>query len=342
MRKIRRTCSLCGGRLSGHICVECGLDNSKNDDNYIFMKDSHRDSEQLTHSHTKYEPMAGKTINVRKEKWSKTSAPKEEKKVSKVGIIVAVFIAIANIVPAVFSLIGDLSFGSYEPVPEYGIEEIYPEDPYAYVTRELSDTGLNYETELTAGTYKGGVHIPEGTYEVVILPDEETGIGDMVISMNDAENGIYYSVCLGEYEGIYNISDFRVYAGGVMDIEGRGTLLFGSSNAQSEAMYWLDNPNTQNYYVKNEFEVGVDVVPGVYDVYVESGSGIFDYEVMTTNGYMVYQGKLIGDPESGFAGVWKNVVLPEGTTVYIDDMEVQLVPSEKIESKDYWEFYDNY
>ena len=28
---MRRRCSLCGGKLNGNICTECGLDNSKND-----------------------------------------------------------------------------------------------------------------------------------------------------------------------------------------------------------------------------------------------------------------------------------------------------------------------
>ena len=30
----KRRCQLCGGKLSGNICTECGLDNSKNDENY--------------------------------------------------------------------------------------------------------------------------------------------------------------------------------------------------------------------------------------------------------------------------------------------------------------------
>ena len=29
-----KRCQLCGGKLSGSICQECGLDNSKNDSQY--------------------------------------------------------------------------------------------------------------------------------------------------------------------------------------------------------------------------------------------------------------------------------------------------------------------
>lgn len=344
MRKIRKECSLCGGRLNGHICSECGLDNSKNDENYISLRDSHRDSDSLTHSHSKYEPMAGKTINVEytKRPVHKTVQKKREKRAPKLGIIIALFVIIANVVPMIFGVMGELAYSDFIPVPEFGIEEIYPEDPYAFVTRELSETGTHYEVELTAGTYKGGVHIPEGTYEVVFIPEEGSEYNDMALTMTDNRNGIYHSFYFGDQDELYNISDFRIYTDGIMELEGRGTLYFGSSNAQPQDMFWLDNPNTQNYYVKNEFEVGTDIVAGVYDVYIESGSGIFDYEVQTTNGYTAYQGKLIGEKESGFTSVWKNVVLPEGTTVYIEDMEVQLVPSEKIESEDYLAFYDNY
>ena len=37
---MRRRCSLCGGKLNGNICTECGLDNSKNDDQYVTLENS--------------------------------------------------------------------------------------------------------------------------------------------------------------------------------------------------------------------------------------------------------------------------------------------------------------
>ena len=37
---MRRRCSLCGGKLNGNICTECGLDNSKNDDQYVTLGNS--------------------------------------------------------------------------------------------------------------------------------------------------------------------------------------------------------------------------------------------------------------------------------------------------------------
>ena len=48
---MRRRCSLCGGKLNGNICTECGLDNSKNDDQYVTLENSGHE-ESLTHVHT--------------------------------------------------------------------------------------------------------------------------------------------------------------------------------------------------------------------------------------------------------------------------------------------------
>ena len=356
-----KECSLCGGRLdSNNICVECGLDNSKSDANYISAGKTHRDSDAMTHVHTEYDPMAGKTVtkdwlkNAKKNKQS-TARParqstyqsastrttvKPEKKKSKLGIVIAVFVIVAQIIPLFRNLVDEFTYSSYEP--EYSEEVGWDDEPYAYVTYELAETGMTYEVDLTAGTYKGGVHIPEGTYEVVFIPEEGAEDSYADLSMNDAWNCIYQSFYFGDSEELYVIDDFRVYTDGIIDIEGRGTLHFYSENAQPQDMNAELNPNTESYYLSDVFEVGVDVEPGVYDVICKSGSGIFDYEVETANGYSFYCGKLIGDQASGFAGELKNIVLPGGTMVYIDDMEVTLISSEYIESEDYRAFYDNY
>ena len=84
---MRRRCSLCGGKLNGNICTECGLDNSKNDDQYVTLENSGHE-ESLTHVHTEEEkPYEGKTMtreNVRKAKNADKNAKKAAaKKASK-------------------------------------------------------------------------------------------------------------------------------------------------------------------------------------------------------------------------------------------------------------------
>ena len=76
---MRRRCSLCGGKLNGNICTECGLDNSKNDDQYVTLGNSGHE-ESLTHVHTEEEkPYEGKTMtreNARKAKNADKNAKK--------------------------------------------------------------------------------------------------------------------------------------------------------------------------------------------------------------------------------------------------------------------------
>ena len=85
---MRRRCSLCGGKLNGNICTECGLDNSKNDDQYVTLENSGHE-ESLTHVHTEEEkPYEGKTMtreNVRKAKNADKNAKKADAKKASAG-----------------------------------------------------------------------------------------------------------------------------------------------------------------------------------------------------------------------------------------------------------------
>ena len=384
-----KRCSLCGGKLKGNICTECGLDNSKSDANYVSSGSTHHLGEELTHEHKDNEnPMAGKTVTrewinqekkaekARKQGTKKTasqtyqsagglsstyqsagsssstyqsgtysSQSKERRKRSFGGKLITIIIVL-SICSSIFGAIKD-DFEDWSSEHDYSWEENTPEtesdyDPYEYAERELSDDGEVYDIDLTAGVYKGGVHIPEGSYTVSFIPEagnEENSY--MELTLDDYDNSIYMHEYFSEGETV-EMEDLRVYEDAVIEIEGRGTFSFHSENAQTEDMSSISNPNTKSYEVKESFEVGKDVIPGVYDVICESGSGIFDYTVEDKDGYQTYCGKLIGDARSGFAGELKNIVLPEGVTVEITGMTVKLVPSERIESEDYEEFFDNY
>lgn len=57
-----KRCQLCGGKLSGSICQECGLDNSKNDSQYEkYFGTSQCDEGPLTHVHEEKKPKKEKT-----------------------------------------------------------------------------------------------------------------------------------------------------------------------------------------------------------------------------------------------------------------------------------------
>ena len=220
---MRRRCSLCGGKLNGNICTECGLDNSKNDDQYVTLGNSGHE-ESLTHIHTEAEkPYEGKTMtreNVRKAKnadknakkaaakkasknaaagkvnpagngysaanasyntagtcysqtgnqsYSYTSSSMQQssrsvKKKKKFGKFLAGFVIIAT-------LAGELGGTIIHEVQNYFEDYTYDDsdsytedDPYSDVQEVMPDEGELYEADLTAGIYKGGVHLPQGAY----------------------------------------------------------------------------------------------------------------------------------------------------------------------------------
>ena len=269
----------------------------------------------------------------------------KKKKHSLFGIVILIFI-LFSVVSSIFGAIRtsyeewDSKQDSYWESGDSETEAEY--DPYGYAERELSEDGETYDIDLSAGVYKGGVHIPEGRYTVECLSEDGNAASSyMELSLNDDENSIYIHEYFEEGETI-QIEDLRVYEEAILEVEGRGILKFHSENAQVGDMQFLSNPNTKSYEVKESFVVGKDVEPGVYDVICKSGSGIFDYSVEHEDGYEIYCGKLIGDDNSGFAGEKKNIVLPKGVTVDITGMTVELIPSESIESEDYEDFFDNY
>lgn len=379
-----KRCSLCGGKLRGNICTECGLDNSKSDANYVSSGSTHRLGEGMTHEHKDNEnPMAGKTVTkdwieqekraakARRQGTGSTNSQTyqsagrststyhssgyqstatstrsgRKKKHSLFGIVILIFI-LFSVVSSIFDAIRtnyeewDSKQDSYWESGDSETEAEY--DPYGYAERELSEDGETYDIDLSAGVYKGGVHIPEGRYTVECFSEDGNAASSyMELSLNDDENSIYIHEYFEEGETI-QIEDLRVYEEAILEVEGRGILKFHSENAQVGDMQFLSNPNTKSYEVKESFVVGKDVEPGVYDVICKSGSGIFDYSVEHEDGYEIYCGKLIGDDNSSFAGEIKNIVLPKGVTVDITGMTVELIPSESIESEDYEDFFDNY
>lgn len=365
---MRRRCSLCGGKLSGNVCTECGLDNSKSDASYVTGK-SHGDEVSLTHVHREDEdPFAGKTMTREQQEQLKEKTqrrrrtghkkgggqkggdnlyrassadqpnPKNGKK--RIGVVIGLLIALTGVVPALSECASeafrDASMGweteeeSWVAVPEESAEE----DPYMFVQRELSEEGEEYEVTLEAGSYKGGVHLPEGNYSVEYLE------GRGYLSLDDWDNSIYLYGPLGyentdEYE---HLDDFRIYKDAVVKLDGTLKLCFRSENAQMELNY-MENPNTQTGEFSESFVAGKDIPAGVYDVTVLEGKGSIGYNVLLNEATEYYSYEGADFMEDGAKG-YKNVVLPEGVEVEIyGTIKIRLTPSEIIESEDYENFY---
>lgn len=353
-----RECSLCGGKLRGNICTECGLDNSKNDSNYR-TTESHHKYENLTHTHEKADPFAGKTLTkeqrqqIMNRQTQSRSGPvsytysqsattdrkqKPVRRKGKAGKIVVVFIILSVLWGALETVIDfydvrDDSWETYESEAVYDYENY---DPYENAIYDLEETGEHYDETLGAGCYIGGVHIPEGPYEVTVLE----GYG--MLRLDDSMNGIYeeYYYDDSNRDELVN-TDFRIYKGAHVEIEGTLVIALWTEDAVLP-LEGIENPNTEVYEETEYFTVGRDVEPGVYDITCSSGEGIFQYTVEYEDGYMVtFDTKEMGSEVSGeYVQTYKNIVLPEGTEVEITNMSVRLVPSEIIANEEYLEYYE--
>lgn len=225
-------------------------------------------------------------------------------------------------------------------------ESVEEYDPYKYLEKTLPETGEHFEETYTGGEYIVGLHIPEGQYRVELL----SGSGS--VDLEDSENNVYYSEFLADAqeEGVEReIEDFRLFAGAKVDIDSQLEVKFISENAQVQGMKsGMENPLTESVEIKEDAVAGKDFPAGVYDVTFrrpdeeEYGMGYMKYIVPGTireediEEYEISTGSvLLGEPEE----IYHNVVLPEGTTVTVEEGIIILTPSEKIESEDYGAYY---
>lgn len=323
MRK--RRCSLCGGKLEDNRCMECGLDNSKNDDMYKNMiNKSGCERKQLTHVHEE------KTIQEKKPSNRQMQQMKPPRKFKGMKIIYILFI-VGLFGFALWDGFREMDYGvifeSWNEEPEYE-----QEDPYQFVTRELSEYGEIFETVLEPGRYEVGVHIPEGLYTATV---EDGFYG--YLNLNDSENQIYYFIDL---IGTDKNQDVRLYDGAVLEVSQQTRVRMYSENAQVEQMHAQETALVQEVMVTGNVQAGIDFEPGIYDIVFTS-----------TEDETVEEGQIectpsIEDIQRGIpeqilyfsdhfgSDVYRNVNLPYGTTIVLYGLsEVKLVPSPIISSE---------
>ncbi len=244
---------------------------------------------------------------------------------------------------------------------------------YSNATYELVETGESYETVLKRGTYKVGVHIPEGKYSIELLS------GDGRLVLTDDKNRIYLDSQVrqnGEEETTGSISDknmqdIRLYKGMLVELysytaserssEEAVALKFTTKNAQLPLAF-MENPNTESFIISGITVVGVDIPEGSYDFICLSGNGYVELsqgdekeweELLEagklTEGLTEWKENMIASLNSLRQyemsteicnSTFKNVVLAEKTVIELPEgMELRLVPSKVIESEEYGEFY---
>lgn len=349
-----KRCSLCGGKLNSNgICTECGLDNNKSDKNYR-INQSECDHEPLTHVHhgknetpekqpkpntprqswqgstTTYSGNTGSTGSTGRKKSGKNKKP--GRIISKIIAVIVIFNVFFGIFqPLVSDILDDAISGYQENTQDYTRS-----DPYEYVTKELPEDGESVSFELTSGDYVVGVHIPEGNYQADVSYDYDT------VQVDDGDSGLYLYEYAGRTDGDY-LDDLRLYNGAIVHISSQTTITLYSDNAQTDNVFYEDNPlaGQKPVTIKEDAIVGPDLPAGVYDLTLVSGEGSVDVDIYTEYGESMETKDLYLGENCTDGKEYKNLVLPKNAQITLDDnMELRLTPSEKVSTTDYYQYYN--
>lgn len=346
-----KRCSLCGGKLNRNgICTECGLDNNKSDKNYR-INQSECDHEPLTHVHhgKNEKPEKQPKPNTPRQSWQgstttysgntgSTGSKKSGKKkkpgriISKIIAVIVIFNVFFGIFqPLVSDILDDAISGYQENTQDYTRS-----DPYEYVTKELPEDGESVSFELTSGDYVVGVHIPEGNYQADVSYDYDT------VQVDDGDSGLYLYEYAGRTDGDY-LDDLRLYNGAIVHISSQTTITLYSDNAQTDNVFYEDNPlaGQKPVTIKEDAIVGPDLPAGVYDLTLVSGEGSVDVDIYTEYGESMETKNLYLGENCTDGKEYKNLVLPKNAQITLDDnMELRLTPSEKVSTTDYYQYYN--
>lgn len=349
-----KRCSLCGGKLNSNgICTECGLDNNKSDKNYR-INQSECDHEPLTHVHhgknekpekqpkpntprqswqgstTTYSGNTGSTGSTGRKKSGKNKKP--GRIISKIIAVIVIFNVFFGIFqPLVSDILDDAISGYQENTQDYTRS-----DPYEYVTKELPEDGESVSFDLTSGDYVVGVHIPEGNYQADVSYDYDT------VQVDDGDSGLYLYEYAGRTDGDY-LDDLRLYNGAIVHISSQTTITLYSDNAQTDNVFYEDNPlaGQKPVTIKEDAIVGPDLPAGVYDLTLVSGEGSVDVDIYAEYGESMETKNLYLGENCTDGKEYKNLVLPKNAQITLDDnMELRLTPSEKVSTTDYYQYYN--
>ena len=173
----KRRCYLCGGKLVNGRCTLCGLDNTKIERKNYRLNESSFDgkgieAKHLCESHNG-KPSGGLNRQGQaswqsgrnqqgQSSWQNGQNQQGQSSWQRPAISF-VTTEIKNKIDQINNS-GDDNWWSGSEI-DTSVDE---NDPYEFVTRELSDSGEVYDTELGYGEYVVGTDIPEGTYEVTL------------------------------------------------------------------------------------------------------------------------------------------------------------------------------
>lgn len=300
-------CSLCGGRLDlEKRCTLCGLDNTKNDEQYKrIINKNNCDGKPLTHVHEHSQGEAECTKWQDTKTWigKKTSLSESGNK-KNLASLVGIIVALVGIFSTIYGFVEDAFY-----------EEIRVD--------------VAYETSLKPGNYTAGTHIPEGTYTLTI-DSGEWGLVE-IQSWDDEE--FYMDECFYMSPNEDVVEGVWLGENHVLSIPTGLTLYIYSEDADPNGIFSQINSQMEGYLISQTSVAGVDFPAGVYDI-------VFDREYPDDKGNVSYQ---IMDAETGLVmmersqiidsdnDVFHNLMLPEGSVIWLEGLRQFIIqPSEVI------------
>ncbi len=277
----------------------------------------------------------------------------------RIIIILTIFTNVFGVVISlIFSAISSLTSGVSDLF--VGIEEMMIEEEIVYENDidfsglqgagiELEETGEVYLETLVAGYYEVGVHIPEGQYTITC---EAPGS----LKIKDDENGI----SIYEYFWDENIGDtfeeVNLYNGTIVKLDNEVRLIFESTNANYEKVEYIENPNTEDYYLTTgAYVAGVDFPAGVYDFIMPEGSfsiiEIYESEEEYNNEdsweyESIFMCNLVYEEAEEYQMTeCHNMIIPEGFVISVENEAnyieyLEITPSEVMKDEEYIAPYD--
>lgn len=312
---MKKSCTLCGGKLKDGICTECGMDNRKSDEMYQkILNQNDCKNMKLSHVHTdkkaeSYEnPVINQTrtqekIQDREKKYENKRGKQQDKPFSdiysqyrskairtaeqwkgrevsgngKLTIIVSIVVIVLGLV---ITLVDNL--GEPEKTPEWtdeAVSEAYENqeeyDPFAYVEEELPLEGEIWEEERSAGMYVVGIDIPEGEYVLEGKKGSSYSVYDSRHYLS--VNDSFHS----EEEDTKWVGGVKLFEGAVVCVDGMYPVKFYTENAQLENMgARTANPLTETFEMSGTSVAGEAFPEGTYDVYCIGDSfGVFNFDL---------------------------------------------------------------
>ena len=192
-------------------------------------------------------------------------------------------------------------------------------------TSDPTPSTISFEQEFSSGNYTAGIDFPAGKYDIVAVSG-----GGNVSSSDGGINAVMGTEDQNELMDMYEqeYKNIDLPDGTTLTISGV-TVRLTSDAASGDPLPPRTQEITETVDLGNgNFVAGEDFPAGVYNIVAVSGGG----NVSSSNLYEGGINAILGTEDQNeimdmYEQEYKNIDLPEGTTLTISGVQIQLVPS---------------